>query len=145
VSCTPTLHHEHRIVKIDIKQPLRYAFARLNTVNLEKPMSLQECAQWLGKCPRTLRNLAAKGKIPGAFKVGADWRFMPKPLISWPHPQALSELQEYLKEVPKDASAAFILAYGLERQLTSMVKLTPQDAVLLDAVREYKTRKEVTK
>lgn len=38
-------------------------------------MSTREAAKILGLSERGLTRLACRGKIPGAFKVGALWRF----------------------------------------------------------------------
>jgi excisionase family DNA binding protein len=44
-------------------------------------LTVEEVAEVLRLTPRTARTLAAKDKIPGAFKVGAEWRFYKRDII----------------------------------------------------------------
>jgi excisionase family DNA binding protein len=40
-------------------------------------LTSEEVAPHLRKTVRTIRRLAARGKLKGAFKIGRDWRFHP--------------------------------------------------------------------
>ena len=47
-------------------------------------LSTAEAAALLGLSERQLQHLAANGLIPGAIKLGRDWRFPAKPRVDRP-------------------------------------------------------------
>jgi excisionase family DNA binding protein len=50
--------------------------------NYSDVMNAREAADFLKAHVETIRRLARRGEIP-AFKVGKDWRFHKKALLSW--------------------------------------------------------------
>jgi excisionase family DNA binding protein len=46
-------------------------------------MTIGEVAAWLHVHHTTLYRLASQGKIPGAFRVGSDWRFNRDVIEQW--------------------------------------------------------------
>jgi excisionase family DNA binding protein len=46
-------------------------------------MTLGEVAAWLRVHHTTLYRLVRQGKIPGAFRVGKDWRFKREAIEQW--------------------------------------------------------------
>lgn len=54
--------------------PLRAAVEALAASAVTAPVPLEAAAGALGKSPATLRRLAASGKLPGAIRVGRQWR-----------------------------------------------------------------------
>jgi excisionase family DNA binding protein len=46
-------------------------------------MTTGEVAEWLHVHPMTLYRLAHGHKIPGAFKVGGEWRFQREAIEQW--------------------------------------------------------------
>jgi len=49
-----------------------------------KILTVDEAAKMLKIHPETVRRLAREGKLPGAYRVGGQWRFDPgclKPIV----------------------------------------------------------------
>lgn len=57
----------------------------------ELPLTSEEVAEMLRVTPRTILNLADEGKLPGAFRVGKQWRF------------SRSKLREYMQQPPQES------------------------------------------
>ena len=52
---------------------------------MEQDLTIKELAQKVKRSPETLRSLARKGELRGAYKIGGSWRF---------RIEALDELRE---------------------------------------------------
>lgn len=50
-------------------------------------VTTRQAASVTGRCPATLRYLAAHGKIPGAVKVGRDWVLPLDAVLALPDPR----------------------------------------------------------
>nr|WP_281414059.1 helix-turn-helix domain-containing protein [Rhodoblastus sphagnicola] len=48
-----------------------------------KRIKAKAAAEMLGVTPRTVQNLAGKGELPGAAKIGKQWTFDPKKLVKF--------------------------------------------------------------
>lgn len=48
---------------------------------LPTPINTAEAAKQLGVCERQVQYLAARGRIPGARKMGRDWFFHATPVV----------------------------------------------------------------
>lgn len=46
-------------------------------------MPLEEACRMLGVSPHNGRNLASRGEMPGAFKVGRKWKVSRKRLVAF--------------------------------------------------------------
>jgi excisionase family DNA binding protein len=55
----------------------------LTILDGRKTVGLAEVAEQLGKPEKTVRNLAKRGEIPGAFKLGNQWRFKRREIEEW--------------------------------------------------------------
>jgi excisionase family DNA binding protein len=52
----------------------------------EKFLTIDDVATAFRMPPRTVRNLAARGVLPG-LKIGREWRFRPSTLDAWSREQ----------------------------------------------------------
>jgi excisionase family DNA binding protein len=55
----------------------------LTILDGRKTVGLPEVAEQLGMAEKTLRNLASRGAIPGAFRMGNRWRFKRREIEEW--------------------------------------------------------------
>ena len=55
---------------------------KLDMVNLDVLMTLDEVCAWLRMSPQVVKKLCRDGKIPCA-KIGKSWRFSQKSLEQW--------------------------------------------------------------
>lgn len=46
-------------------------------------MTVKELAEYLKIHPSTVYRLCYEKKIPGAFKIGTDWRFYVDTMVDW--------------------------------------------------------------
>jgi hypothetical protein len=53
------------------------------TLDIEPLLTTHEVAGWLRKHPRVLTDLAQRGLIPGAVKVGNSWRYDRREIERW--------------------------------------------------------------
>ncbi len=56
---------------------------KMTVDNLNKWISLEEAAAYLGVKPGTIRNWLRKGKEIPAHKVGKQWKFKPSEIDEW--------------------------------------------------------------
>ena len=52
-------------------------------VDTTQVMTLREVADFLHVHYTTVYRLVHRGQLPGAFRIGADWRFMRRELERW--------------------------------------------------------------
>ncbi len=55
----------------------------MDTIDNDRILKLNEVMQLTRFSDQTVRQMAKKGKIPGAFKLGCRWRFNEKELLGW--------------------------------------------------------------
>lgn len=56
------------------------------TSNAETLLTIEDVARVFQMPPKTVRNLAARGVLPG-LKIGREWRFRPSTLDAWSRDQ----------------------------------------------------------
>ena len=57
-------------------------------------LTIKEVAVWLRLNPATIYHLAQKGKIPGAVKIGRQWRFIRSDVEEWINAQSSFDTEQ---------------------------------------------------